>query len=306
MTTPPLVPNSLQRAINQEWTPDFGIGPNSIQALLGIVGSSLEAVSRELEVPISLVWEVCHRMVPHGLIQQAIDQKLASFGLSHSVVWGSRMGLRVHIGTIPDVFGTLPLFRGPIIPAHHEIVLLADCETSGPDANKHRAVEVALLKVVFDRRPSEGYRILGAIDGYTGLQDPGPHPVNPISMRIHGLGLEDLRGQHLNTLELERVLYGASAVIAHNASFDRRFMSKAIPGLLALKWVCTYQGLSWKRFGFQSANLKALAKFYDLPLPKHRACGDVVTLYHLLDQVLPSGKTVLGELSNTYSDGDLL
>jgi DNA polymerase-3 subunit epsilon len=62
-------------------------------------------------------------------------------------------------------------------------------------------------------------------------------------------------------------------------------------------WACSYRGVDWKGLGCNSANLKALCKHFGLPIPGHRAAGDVAALYRLLEQAMPDGKTALRHLA---------
>jgi DNA polymerase-3 subunit epsilon len=301
MINDPLIRERLRHLIRRDWTPGLGLGPKAILLLLDSLGTSPREIAEDLDVTPQHVNLVCRQIQDSPKVREYVNAWLDLYGLRPEVIWGTRGFLKIPQGNIPSVFGSLPVFAGELIPAFHDVVLLADCETSGPDADRHVAVEIALLKVVFDRRKQKTCKLLGVLDGYIGLQDPGPHPVNRISMRIHGIPPELLAGAALNQEDMDRVLVGATAVVAHNVSFDRRFMTKAVPGLLGLSWVCSYRGIAWKALGQESANLKALAKTYGLPIPNHRAWGDALALYHLLNQVLPDGETVLSQLISAYS-----
>ncbi|GLH65969.1 exonuclease domain-containing protein [Geothrix edaphica] len=226
-----------------------------------------------------------------------INGLIRGFGFDHTVIWGRNPSAAFDGPKTPTAFEGVPAFQGKLDLSRHGLLLLADCETSGPDAERHRAVEVALLKVVVDRRPQGGSRLLGALDAYQGLQDPGPHPVNLFSMRVHRIPLGHLLGQVLDEGALDRVLSGVRIVVAHNASFDRRFLTKAIPALKGMFWACSYRGVDWREFGCPIANLKTLCRHFGLPVPGHRAAGDVAALYRLLEHTMPDGKTALRHLA---------
>jgi DNA polymerase III epsilon subunit-like protein len=299
----PFFKNRLDELLRRDWTPNRGVGSEAILFLLASIGTSPEEIAQDCGVTPQFVRQVCTQVKVSEKVRKDINAWLTPYGLTPDNIWGIGSSIRIPAGAIPPEFLGIPTFVGQIIPAHHEIVLLADCETSGTNHNQHVAVEIALLKVILDCRPEKGYRVLGAIDGFVGYQDPGICPVNPISMRTHGIPVNDLVGKHLDQEDLQRVLLGATSVIAHNASFDRRFMTKAIPGLLGLPWVCSMIGVPWKALGYEASNLKTLAKAFKLPMPGHRAPQDVVALYHLLNQVLPAGETVISEMVASYASG---
>jgi DNA polymerase III epsilon subunit-like protein len=280
----------------EDWQLDWGLAAPAIFQLLALAGFTPEQAAQQLGITKEALYRACWRLGADPRIRAGISDLIGFFGFTHGMIWGQKPTITSRVWKIPAAFEGVPVFRGELVPGRHTLVLLADCETSGPDAERHRAVEVALLKVVLDRRPQTGYRLLGAIDGYVGLQDPGPHPVNSVSMRVHGIPMESLRGQVLDEGALFRVLAGAMNVIAHNAAFDRRFLTKAFPALMGLSWGCSYRGVDWKGFGCESANLKVLCKQFDLPHPRHRAAGDVAALYRLLECPMPDGRTAFSHL----------
>lgn len=278
------------------WTPEGGFTQDALLHLLGQLGHAPKDIAQELGMTAPFIRSVCGRTRRSARVESWISNCLGHFGYRPEQIWGNAAYANCYRPRLPDVFGAVPQFEGILHPTRHNLVLLADCETSGPNAEKHRAVEVALLKVVFERKPEEGARILGALGGYHGLQDPGPNPVHPLSMKIHGIPLGDLQGQSLDLNAIDRVVDGCSCVIAHNASFDQRFFAKATPRLQGMRWLCSFRGIPWKALGYEAANLKALSKIFGFAAPGHRAPGDVAALFHLLNHALPDGQTVLAML----------
>jgi len=297
MPTPSLLPKSVRDAFMEDWHAETGLSPTSILHLLALVGLNLEQASHSIDVIKEDLYRVCWRIRDDSRIMAGITDLIRGFGFDHVMIWGRNPSAAFRYPKIPESFLGVPSFQGDLDLERHGVFLLADCETSGPDAEHHRAVEVAVLKVVVDRRPWAGSRLLGAFDGYVGLQDPGAHPVNPVSMRVHGIPMGQLVGKALDEKQLDRVLSGANLVVAHNASFDRRFLTRAVPALMGMYWACSYRGVDWKAFGCKAAKLKTLCKHFDLPVPSHRAAGDVAALYRLLELVMPDGKTALRHLA---------
>lgn len=291
MPTSSLIPKPVRDTLMEDWHPDTGFLAPSILALFQLAGLTLEQASQRLEINQEELYGLCWRMRWDPRAMAGISELFRGFGFDHARIWGRNPSAAFRTSRVPAAFRGVPSFQGELDPERHALILLADCETSGPNAELHRAVEVAALKVVVDRRPWAGSRFLGAYDGYVGLQDPGPHPVNPVSMRVHGIPLCQLHGQNLDEAALDRVLSDVCLVVAHNASFDRRFLTKAVPALKGFYWSCSYHGVDWKAFGCKAANLKTLCKHFSLPVPGHRAADDAVALYRLLEQTMPDGKT---------------
>jgi DNA polymerase-3 subunit epsilon len=290
MNIKPFLTPALRREIFREWTPDRGLPAGAILELFALAQVTPDQIAQDLGETPNRVHQVISRNVRYRKIEESISLAFAGLGLTYDAIWGIVPPLHFEVRCLPEGFSEIPLYNGPIGMDQH-IMLLADCETSGPDAERHRLVEIALLKVAIGPRDGGGICMLGALDGYIGLQDPGPHPVNPISMRIHGIPKEVLLGKALDMPRIMQVVHGAEAVIAHNVSFDRRFCTKSIPGLLSLSWVCSYLGVPWKALGFKDAKLKTIAKDLGLRPPTHRASSDVVALYTALNHLLAGGRS---------------
>jgi DNA polymerase-3 subunit epsilon len=296
------LPPEFRDALYQSWDPVKGLPGEAIRALLSRGDCTLGRIAQEAGVKQHYVQHVLSRTRRSAKVESCITRHLLLLGFTHDIIWGEAPPKRPSLRAVPEGFEGVPAFAGRLIRGQHEVALLVDCETSGPNAALHRPVEVAYLLVAFSSRPEDGYRLLGAVDGYTALQDPGPEPVNPISMRIHGIPVECLIGRQLDLRRIKRLVEMANLVIAHNAEFDHRFLAKVTPELDQRPWLCSYKGVDWKGHGLPSCRLTDLSKSLGLPLPKHRAPGDVVALYHLLDTRLPDGRTALAHLiSSTHA-----
>lgn len=224
------LPVEFREALYQSWDPIRGLSGDSIRALLSRMDCTLARIAQEAGVKTHYVNHVLSRTRRSGKVESCISRHLLSLGFTHEIIWGEAPPKRPSLRSVPEGFEGVPAFAGRLIRGQHEVALLVDCETSGPNAELHRPVEVAYLLVAFSSRPEDGYRLLGAVDGYTGLQDPGPEPVNPVSMRIHGIPIDRLIGRQLDFRRIKRLVDGCNLVIAHNAEFDRRFLVKVTLG----------------------------------------------------------------------------
>lgn len=290
------LPPEFREALYQCWDPVTGLPADAIRALLTRVECTLARIAQEAGVQPHYVQHVLSRTRRSSKVESCISLHLLTLGFTHEIIWGQAPPKRPSLRAVPEGFEGVPAFAGRLIRGQHELALLLDCETSGTNANLHRAVEVAYLLVAFSSRPEDGNRLLGAVDGYTALQDPGPGPVNPISMRMHGIPFAHLIGRSLDLRRIKRLVESCNLVIAHNVEFDHRFLVKVTPELDQRPWFCSFRGIEWKNLGFPSCKLRELSQSLGLPLPGHRAPGDVIALYRLLDSRLPDGRTALGHL----------
>src|SRR5690606_37259393 len=99
-----------------------------------------------------------------------------------------------------------------------------------------------------------------------------------------------VQGQRIDDDRVEEVLAGASLVIAHNASFDRRFLERRLASFADKPWACSIADVHWDQYGLGSAKLEYLvikrcAEFF----AGHRADEDCFAAIHLLAPPLPSG-----------------
>jgi DNA polymerase-3 subunit epsilon len=104
-------------------------------------------------------------------------------------------------------------------------------------------------------------------------------------------------GQSIDDHAVSDLLKRVVLVIAHNASFDRRFLEKRLPAFAAKHWACSRADIDWKAEGIRSSALEfvayALGFFHD----GHRAASDCRATLHALAQPLPvTGRLALKAL----------
>lgn len=190
-----------------------------------------------------------------------------------------------------DQYG-IPIFKGRINKQRHGIGLLVDCETTGGSTTRNALVEAAFLSFVCEFHGDRQVEILGALDAYSGLNDPGEADINPFAMRINRLTLKELAGQALDRKRIQKIISRADHVVAHNVDFDRAFLTKAFPSLAELPWYCTFRNVPWKENGHDSCKLRLLCKSYGIRPPTHRAMEDVRATFELLSAPFSSTHTV--------------
>lgn len=173
------------------------------------------------------------------------------------------------------------------------LAALVDVETTGFSPHTDRIIELAVYLFQFERATCT---VTGIVDKYVGLQDPG-RPIPRAASRVHGLYDRDVRGQSLDYGRVSEILHKAEFIIAHNAQFDRSFLTKQFEVCLHKPWLCSCKGINWKGKGFATAKLQDLLAAHDIqPTHAHRAGDDVLNTLTLLTKTSPSGHSYLAEL----------
>ncbi len=176
-----------------------------------------------------------------------------------------------------------------------------DVETTGFSPRTDEVVELAMILFEFDYSTGE---IAGIVDSYCGLREPSV-PIHPGAMRVHGLTLDDLRGEQLDDQRVQEILTSSDLLIAHNAGFDRPFVCRLFRQAARIPWACSCRDIRWHLHGYASAKLQDLIKAHGIrAVQTHRAMDDVSDAIELLKRCSPSGRTFLAELLQTaQADG---
>lgn len=169
-----------------------------------------------------------------------------------------------------------------------------DVETTGFSPRADEIVELAI--VLFEFNYADG-TITEVVDSYSGLREPSV-PIHPGASRVHGLTIDDLRGECLDAERVRALMAQTEFLIAHNASFDRPFVCRIFPEADAKPWVCSCREIPWRRYGFGSARLQELTRARGIRAQqRHRALDDVMDAIELLRQTNSiTGTTFFSEL----------
>jgi DNA polymerase-3 subunit epsilon len=164
------------------------------------------------------------------------------------------------------------------------VAAVVDVETTGTDPDHDKIIELGICLFEYDRLTGRIYRVLGSWEWF---EDPG-FPIPPEITNITGITDEMVAGQSIDDQTVNDLLKRVVLVLAHNASFDRRFLEKRLPALATKHWACSRFDIDWKAEGIRSSALEfvayALGFFHD----GHRAASDCRATLHALAQPLPS------------------
>lgn len=181
------------------------------------------------------------------------------------------------------------------------IGIVVDVETTGIDPEKEAIIELAVRRFRFD----DFYHILKIDEPFSWREDP-ERPLSPEIVQLTGLTDADLAGQKIDDEKVIDLLTSAQVVIAHNATFDRKFVEKRLPGASNLAWACSCREIDWPASGFDGRSLGWLLAQASWFHSAHRAETDVDAVIQLLQYPLPNGRTALGELMETATKPTLL
>ncbi len=170
--------------------------------------------------------------------------------------------------------------------------LMVDVETTGLDAGRNEIIELAMVPFTYGL---DG-QIFEVGEAFAGLRQPSESIPAEITV-ITGITDEMVAGKVIDPAVVEAFIAPAALVIAHNASFDRRFLERFCPAFVTKPWACSMTQVAWAEAGYEGTKLGYLAQasgfFYD----RHRAVHDCLAAIELLARPLPSsGTTALAQL----------
>nr|PZN39899.1 MAG: DNA polymerase III subunit epsilon [Bacillota bacterium] len=188
---------------------------------------------------------------------------------------------------------TFPRISRDALTRHHGVAAFVDVETTGLDPGHHEVLELAIVLFAFDR---ETGTIVGILDEYVGLREPS-RPIPREATAVHGITRRMVKGRRLDDDRVRTLLNQAEVIIAHNARFDRAFISRLYPEAARKVWLCSMRGVDWARHGYRSRGLQHLLAAHGIKVDTaHRAGADCRAALALLNCRGREGDTYLREL----------
>ena len=173
--------------------------------------------------------------------------------------------------------------------------LLLDLETTGLDPSQDEIIEMAMLPFTYGLDGT--VYALGA--PFSRLRQPSK-PIPPAVAELTGLTDDQVAGHSIDPAEVAAFIAPAALIIAHNASFDRRFAEAFCDAFAQKPWACSHQQVDWAAEGFEGSKLGYLAMRHGLFFGGHRALHDCQATLEILARPLPrSGVTGLSQLLAT-------
>src|SRR5437016_624165 len=110
-------------------------------------------------------------------------------------------------------------------PDNSPKLVAAVVETTGTKPDSDRIIEIGICLFEYDRQNGRIYKVLGSWEWF---EDPGLS-IPPEITNITGITDKMVAGQSIDDAMVKDLLGRAVLVIAHNASFDRRFLERRLP-----------------------------------------------------------------------------
>ena len=169
------------------------------------------------------------------------------------------------------------------------IGILLDVETTGLDTSSDEVIELGMVK--FTYRPTG--EVIQVVDTFSSLNEPKKLIPEDVT-NLTGITDEMVAGHKINEADVNAFASGASVVIAHNASFDRRFAERYWLTFVEKQWACSVNNIEWRKHGFEGSRLGYLLAGIGMFHEAHRAVDDCRALLEVLAFVPPSaGKSSL-------------
>jgi DNA polymerase-3 subunit epsilon len=174
----------------------------------------------------------------------------------------------------------------PSIDQSTKTGILLDVETTGLDQAKDEVVELGMVK--FDYLP--GGRIVGIKSVFSSFNEPS-EPIPPEVTALTGITNEMVAGQRIDEAAVSSFVDDSVIVIAHNASFDRKFAERYWPIFRRKAWGCSATEVEWRKHGFEGSRLGYLLNGAGFFHQAHRAVDDCRALLEILAFELPTTGT---------------
>lgn len=172
-----------------------------------------------------------------------------------------------------------------------------DVETTGLSPATEEIVELALVVFSFDWKQGAIMRVL---DQYVGLRQPSK-PIPPDAVRIHGITDDAVRGQRLDEVRVIKLLDACEFLVAHNAGFDRGFVTRLFPMAAQKPWMCSMRDIDWYGKGHTSRGLQSLLAAHRIDAGQaHRGEDDAKAALELLAHKGPARTPYFTELLQRY------
>ncbi len=168
-------------------------------------------------------------------------------------------------------------------------VAILDTETTGLAQDTDTIIELAIL--VLDVDTATGLPVREVIR-YEGLEDC-EGDLSADVVRVTGITKDMLAGKRLDDAAVSDALSGVDLVIAHNASFDRKFVERRYPQTVTMNWACSIEDVEWDKLGIESNKLDYIAFKCGYFFDAHRAIADCLAVACVLAAELNGGSPAM-------------
>jgi DNA polymerase-3 subunit epsilon len=164
--------------------------------------------------------------------------------------------------------------------------MFVDVETTGTSAIEDEIIDIGYVICSYEKSTGKLFKVEKEVSFLA-------QPSKPLTLeikKITGYSDSDLEGKAIPWPEVEADFLRVGIIIAHNASFDRGFIDKALPNIRKCIWGCSMKQVSWRDKGHGSMSLEYLAKDHGFFFTGHTALIDAKATLNLLSKVDPETK----------------
>ncbi|MCX7584894.1 3'-5' exonuclease [Phenylobacterium sp. 58.2.17] len=170
--------------------------------------------------------------------------------------------------------------------------IFLDVETTGLDPLHDEIIELAMAPFTYGL---DG-KIFDVGEPFSRLREPSK-PIPPQITKLTGIDDAMVAGHAIDPAEVSRFVAPAALVVAHNASFDRRFLERFCETFSTKPWACSMSQVDWVAEGHEGVKLAYLAMSSGFFYERHRALNDCFAAIELLANVQPaSGERAFAQL----------
>lgn len=160
--------------------------------------------------------------------------------------------------------------------------ILLDVETTGLNTAQDEIIELAMIK--FEYLADD--RIARIKDVFSAFNEPS-NPIPAEITELTGITDEMVTGHRIDSDAVSAFTSEAVVVVAHNASFDRKFAERYWPVFEQKAWACSATEIEWRKHGFDGSRLGYLLAGAGLFHQAHRAIDDCRALIEILSKDVP-------------------
>ena len=163
-------------------------------------------------------------------------------------------------------------------PQNKHMVIL-DTETTGIKTSDE-IIELAFVTITYN---VENNCIVSIDKVFDKFREPVNNAISDSITKITGITAEMVRGKSLSYDDFKDYLpTDKYLIVAHNASFDRKFVEKTFPELKGKPWADSLTEVDWLSKGATKHSLEMLMYNIGLFYNAHRAVNDVLALLAVL------------------------
>lgn len=166
-----------------------------------------------------------------------------------------------------------------------KVGVLLDVETTGLNCHRDEVIELGMVKFAY----SADGRVVRVLDTFSAFAEPSSAIPQEI-VELTGISDEMVRGQRIDATTVDAFVADAVLIVAHNASFDRKFCERYWPVFVRKAWACSANEINWRANGFAGSRLAYLLAGVGLFHQAHRAVDDCQAMLEILASELPITK----------------